>query len=79
MSQSIPSNTTPQAALGHLTKNHAQGLGFTHTKFDRGWEVANTEHMGLIPTQNRFFVIHTENEIEFALRFKNSEVCSNVL
>ena len=34
---------------------------------------------GLIPTQNRFFGIHTEYETEFAFSFKNGEVCSKFL
>ena len=58
-----------QATLGYLTKNHVWGGGegrFAHIncskllEFDRCWEVAKTQHMLLIPTQNCFFSIHIE-------------------
>ena len=42
-------------------------------------EVAKIQHMGLIPSRNHFFSIHTDNETEFAFSFKNSEVCGNAL
>ena len=75
MSQSIPSVTILFRETGHLTKNYARGPGFAHTncpggaEFDRGWEVGKIQHTGLIPTQNRFFRIHTKYETELALSF----------
>ena len=51
-------------------------LGFVHINCPRDLEVAKIQCMELIPTQNRFFSIHTEYETEVAFSFKNSEVCS---
>ena len=88
MPQSIPSVTISPLRVtpGHLTKVMPGGPGFAHTNRPGGQNLTGAgnlqkirQHMGLIPTQNRFFGIHTEYETEFAFSFKKSEVGSNVL
>ena len=74
MSQSILSVTIPSGNPGAFNQKSCPGGRALPTQivlggggvFDRGWEVAKIQNTGLIPTQNSFFGIHTENETEFA-------------
>ena len=53
------------ATLEHLTKNHVQEVGLCPHKLSR--KAAKIQYTGLIPTQNRFFGVHTECETDFLL------------